>query len=44
VEVVVTLEDADDQLGSAAAVWHQLDTSGPTRVDLRFENQIVLSH
>ena len=44
VEVVVTLEGADEQLASASAVWHQLDTAGPTRVDLRFQNQIVLSH
>jgi cell division septal protein FtsQ len=44
VQVVVKLDDAPDQLAAAAAVWSQLDTEGPTRVDLRFENQIVLSH
>jgi len=44
VQVVVQLEEAPQQLASAAAVWTQLDTEGPTRVDLRFENQIVLSH
>lgn len=44
VVVVVELAEAAQQLGSAAAVWNQLDTEGPTRVDLRFENQIVLSH
>jgi cell division septal protein FtsQ len=44
VQVVVKLEDAPKQLEAAAAVWNQLDTEGPTRIDLRFENQIVLSH
>jgi cell division septal protein FtsQ len=44
VEVVVRLSDAHDQLASAAAVWDRLDTDGPTRVDLRFKDQIVLSH
>jgi cell division septal protein FtsQ len=44
VEVVVRLADAHDQLASASAVWDRLDTNGPTRVDLRFEDQIVLSH
>lgn len=44
VQVVVQLDEAPEQLASAAAVWNQLDTGGPTRVDLRFENQIVLSH
>lgn len=44
VEVVVRLSDAHDQLASASAVWDRLDTGGPTRVDLRFKDQIVLSH
>jgi len=44
VQVVVQLDEAPEQLAAAAAVWNQLDTDGPTRVDLRFENQIVLSH
>jgi cell division septal protein FtsQ len=43
VEVVVSMGEAHDQLGDANQVWHQLDTEGPTRVDLRFGNQIVLS-
>ena len=44
VEVVVRLSDARDQLASASAVWDRLDTEGPTRVDLRFKDQIVVSH
>lgn len=44
VEVVVRLADAHDQLAAASAVWSRLDTNGPTRVDLRFQDQIVLSH
>ena len=44
VEVVVRLSQARDQLASASAVWNRLDTEGPTRVDLRFKDQIVLSH
>jgi cell division septal protein FtsQ len=44
VEVVVRLDDAHDQLAAASAVWDRLDTNSPTRVDLRFEDQIVLSH
>lgn len=43
VEVVVSLGEAQEQLGDADQVWHQLDTKGPTRVDLRFDKQIVLS-
>jgi len=42
VEVVIRLTEAGEQLAAAAAVWHELDTRGPSRVDLRFENQIVL--
>lgn len=44
VEVIIRLDGAREQLAAAAAVWHRLDASGPTRVDLRFEDQIVLSH
>lgn len=43
VEVVLRLSQAATQLAAASAVWHELDTAGPRRIDLRFENQIVLS-
>ena len=44
VEVVVRVEDAGRKLSDAAAVWHRLEEDGPRRVDLRFADQIVLSH
>lgn len=43
IEVVVRMADAHRQLAAAASVWHRIEPDGPARVDLRFENQIVLS-
>jgi cell division septal protein FtsQ len=43
VEVVVRIDQVHDQLTAAAMVWDRLESSTPSRVDLRFENQIVLS-
>lgn len=44
IEVVVRIDDARDQLSAAASVWHRVEPGAPARVDLRFENQIVLRH